>query len=526
MNLNLSQNFIDYAKSKPNKIAFISPVKYDANGIIEEKVTNYGDMLQKVANYRAGLLEAGFKKGDRLIILTPINLEFYAFMMACLSLGLVAVFLDPGIGVKKILTAISDSNAKAIISLKKVLKYWPFVPQLWSKKRYSSDKKVLGVNLLSDLYIENASTDFEAQTLDPNDHVLITFTSGSTGRSKGADRNALNVFNQINLIKELWVCDEDQIDLPIFLMFGFMNLLYGITTVLPAAEYHSIGEISPRVIVSQIKKWKITRMSGSYTFSNKLISYLVENDETITSIKNIVLGGTPVTKEFCEKMEKAFPDSKNIMTYGSTECAPISFCEINDLINENIAGSLVGRPCQGLTVSIVNLPADHEITFDDKEATPFQVKAGDWGEVIVKGPHVVKKYVENPKADKKNKIQTPSGDVWHRTGDTGYFDKEGSLILTGRVSDLVKYNGQYVQPLIVESKFDSVDGIDRSAIIQKGKDVFLVLQSLNPSIIKAEVNKILSQFNLDDIDLKYVEKIPLDDRHNSKINRIKLKSLV
>ncbi len=526
MSLNLSQQFLDYAKKNPNKIAFVSPIEYDQDSIIEEKITTYAEMLQKVANYRQGLIDAGYKKGDRIILLCPINLDFYSFMMACLNLGLVGVFLDPGIGVKKILTTIADSGAKGIVSLDRILKYWILIPTLWKMDKISVDRKRLGVKSLSAYSKNNSTCEFKTQELSPEDHLLITFTSGSTGRSKGADRNAQNVYNQLSLISELWVCDEDQVDFPIFLMFGFLNLFKGITTILPAAKYNAIGDISPKVIASQIRKWKVTRMSGSYTFNQKLVDYLVKKNETIPTIKNIVLGGTPVTKEFCEKLEQAYPNSRNVMTYGSTEVAPISFCDLRELIEQNCAGSFVGKPCESLTVSIVSLPKDISIVFDHQEDEKFKVSQGELGEVIIKGPHVVQSYIENPNADKENKIPTPNGEIWHRTGDTGYFDTEGNLILTGRLNDLVNYNKKVLQTLLIESKIDSVNHVQRSALINKGKEAFLVLQLSNSTIISKELEVLLKELGLEEIEIKYVKSIPLDDRHNSKINRIKLKKMV
>ncbi|MFA7613824.1 MAG: AMP-binding protein [Candidatus Caldatribacteriota bacterium] len=92
--MNIAESFVEFSKAHPHKVAFVIP-----KGESEELFT-YKQFYDLVSRYREGLIQSGHKRGDRIILLMPINLEFYAFMMAVISLGLVAVFLDPGIGVK------------------------------------------------------------------------------------------------------------------------------------------------------------------------------------------------------------------------------------------------------------------------------------------------------------------------------------------------------------------------------------------------------------------------------------------
>lgn len=525
--MNIAELFVDYARKNPNKIAFVEPIKYDAHQVLQEEIHTFGDFYKRVSQYRVGLTKAGYKKGDRIILLTPLDIEFYAFMMAMLSLGIVAVFLDPGIGVKKLIVAIQDSRAKAVISIDRFFKYRFLIPSIWSKKLYSRDSKGIMLNDFK-LLKSHETEEFTATPLQDRDHLLITFTSGSTGRSKGSDRNARNVFNQINAIKNTWACEEDEIDFPTFPMFGFMNLCYGITTVLPPLDFSKVGDISPECVVSQMRKWKVTRMCGSATFLTKVSNYLVEKKESVDTVRNCAMGGAPVTKEFCEKLNRAFPNSMNVITYGSTEVAPISFVEINKVLVTEGEGSLVGQINKNLVASVVRLPETLS-SFDEKEDAPYKVPTMEWGEVIVKGAHVVQSYVDNPLAGLKNKITTRSGEVWHRTGDVGHFDQEGNLWLTGRLSELVEFNQQTFRPYIVEGKVNTLSGIHKSALLngKKKSPPILAIELLPGHTVDSDkIKNVLTQVGLSQYILKVVEKIPLDDRHNSKIDRIKLSKLV
>ncbi|MEE2671282.1 MAG: AMP-binding protein [Bdellovibrionota bacterium] len=516
--LNISKKFVDYARLNPLKPAFVSPTEYDDKQVQKEEIITFEDFALKVASYRKGLTNQGYKKGDKIIILTPITIDFYALMMAMFTLGLVAVFLDPGIGLRKILTAIKDSKSQGIVSLKKVLKFWPLIPTLWKMRRYCSDEKAFGTKKLSSLFVPNKDP-IEVTPLSPKDHVLITFTSGSTGRSKGADRNAQNVFNQLQVIEKYLACEDDIIDMPVFLMFGFMNLLYGITTVLPAAKFEKIGDINPAVIVDQMKRWNVSRMSGSYTFNDKLSQYLLGTNDQIKSLRTLILGGTPVTKEFCQRLEKIYPNSKNLMTYGSTEVAPISMCEVSELIDFNGQGSFVGLPCSELEIEIVNLPS---LNFQG-DLTPH--RSDSWGEVLISGPHVVSSYYKNEIADRQNKVKDSQGRIWHRTGDTGQFDKEGNLILTGRLSDLIIQNENIIHPYLVENSINEIPGVERSALIRKNDQIYLCYTSQSP-VEKSFFQEILEVFKIGNANILNIDSIPLDDRHNSKINRIALRKLI
>lgn len=515
--MNIAQSFVEFSKGHPHKAAFIIP-EGDS-----EKIVTYKQFYDLVSRYQQGLIASGHQKGDRVILLMPINLDFYAFMMAVISLGLVAVFLDPGIGVKKLLVAIADSKAKTIISVHKFLKLRFFLPMLWGKKLYSVDSQGIGVKSFEKLKSDKTS-ELQVISLHKHDHYLITFTSGSTGRSKGSDRNVENVFNQVNAIKNIWPTDSEQVDFSSFLMFGFMNLCFGITTVLPPMNFAQVQELDEKRALELIRKYKVSRLSGSSAFLAKISKHLVDKNEVVDSILYTAQGGSPVNEEFCRNMERAFPKAQNLVVYGSTEVAPISIASMREVKDAKKEGALVGKPLAELTVKIVKLP-ENLSSFKEDEASPYKVSPGEWGEVIIKGPHVVRGYVDNPQAVLSNKIQTPSGEVWHRTGDVGHFDESGNLWITGRLSELVTVSGKVFRPYVVEAKINSLSNVKRSALINTRLYPILVIEQEGEVDLK-ELQEKLSELYLTDIKISFIKNMPVDVRHNSKIDRLKLAKLV
>lgn len=540
MNFNITQHFFNHAKSHPDDICFVIPKNYSSLKTLKEEILTYKDFSHRVIKYRKGLSQK-YKKGDRIIILAPINEDVYALMMAMFSLGMVAVFLDPGIGLKKILTAISDSNAKAIISINKLLKYHFFIPGLWQMDKYSMDKcqfGVMGIDKINkELSKHEKNMEIVASDLAANDHVLITFTSGSTGRSKGSDRNAQNIYNQIETIKKNWNCDKSTIDFPSFPMFGFMNAIMGIKTIVPAVNFAKISDFNEEVIIYQMKKWSVTRTCGSYIFNKKVSEFLKNKNEKIETLKNIALGGCPVTKEFCENLKNVYPNARVEIIYGSTEVAPISSMEINDYLNSKGTGFPVGHVYPEIELMIVDLPKKiKDIKLDHLK--DYEVKKGAIGEIILRSGHTVQSYIDNPSATLENKLKPRDGLSFHRTGDTGYIDQDNRLWLVGRLNDIieVKYLStlKTLHPFEIETHVDELDQVSRSAIIQNSHGKIILFLELKSNVLKdsisselcGKINEILPDYLKENMTIQYIDKIPVDDRHQSKINRVLLRTTI
>lgn len=524
-NFNVTQHLNKVVQQYGDEVAVIVPQLNDQLEQIGETSYTYNEMYQLIAQYQAGLKAQGYKKGDRIIMLLPITVEIYALILAIWSMGAVAVFLDPGIGLKKIITALQDSKAKAIVSIDQLLKYRWFIPPQWFKTKYCADASGLFLKSLDDLKDPSAS-ELPITNLEATDHVLITYTGGSTGRAKGTDRNGYNFFHQFNVIRDTWAFGHEQVDFPSFPLFGVVNLCLGVKTVVPAVDFARVGEQSSPVIVNQIQQHQVTRMSGAPRFIGKLTEYAYANSIELPSVQHMALGGAPITSELGKKMMQVFPNADIKMVYGSTEAAPIAFVDLPELVEAKGEGGLVGPPVQELKVKIVALEDIHP-RFDQRGPEPFEVKQGCIGEVIIKGPHVVQGYVDNVEADLSTKIEGTDGVKWHRTGDMGYLDEQGRLWLTGRKADVIHCQQRTIHPYPIEQRLDSLPEVKRSAIIQSANSKGLQI-AIEPNLgfTPDLLESILTEQNLREATVHVVNQIPVDDRHNSKINRIELRKIL
>ncbi|MBF0395938.1 MAG: AMP-binding protein [Desulfobacterales bacterium] len=522
MNNNVAKIIFENAKKFPERVALMIPKEWTDEKVTSYETLTFEQLSQRVKAYTSGIQKSGLIYGDRVILLFPPNVDMYAFILALMASGIISVLIDTGMGIKKFLMAISDAKAKVLISMDAFLKYRFFLPQLWKCEWYSINKCGLKVKPLSYL-LDDTSQEIALANVSDDHTALITYTSGSTGRPKGADRTHGCLLNQHLAIREDWPDKLGDIDMTCFPVFVFHNLACGMTTVLPGMNLGTPAKVNPQIIVQQIKENNITRLSGAPAFMAKFCKYIIQNKTTLPSLKTLITGGAPVSLTLCKIMREALPETSINVGYGSTEIEPVSTISIDEILSSKGEGLLVGKPVSEAKVEFVNLPKNPD-DINDRTLKCYILPNGEIGELVATGPHVVKRYIDNPEANRENKIPGIAGNVWHRTGDTGYFDKEGRIWLTGRCKDVVNYKGKVLQPYPIELKIDEIPGIIRSALIadkDKNNPLIAIACSLDADKNKIEtaVKTWLKEADLLGIKVKFVPEIPVDGRHNSKIDR-------
>jgi acyl-coenzyme A synthetase/AMP-(fatty) acid ligase len=131
---------------------------------------------------------------------------------------------------------------------------------------------------------------------------------------------------------------------------------------------------------------------------------------------------------------------------------------------------------------------------------------------------VLQRYVDNPAANAETKIPRPDGSVWHRTGDAGRLDAQGRLWLEGRVKDVVAVSGVARHTLALEKALDRLPGVTRSALVS-GVDGRPALVIAGPHIARDAVRSVRERLGFTALSLYRIDEMPVDGRHNSKIDR-------
>ncbi|HBK72207.1 MAG TPA: AMP-dependent synthetase [Flavobacteriaceae bacterium] len=487
--MNIITLFLESARRYPKKTAIIS----------KKKSIRYAKLEQEVKATASYFISKGIKKGDRVIVFIPMSIDLYRVVLALFYIGATAVFLDQWIDNKRLDLSCEIANSKGFIGVFKTKFLMLFSKELRKipiKLKLNKQHK-LKVNM--------------AMNLD-DVPALITFTTGSTGVPKAAERSHRFLKEQFNALLYEIKPKASDIDMPVLPIVLFMNLGVGCTSVIADFKMTKPEAIKEITIVNQIRKYAVNRIIASPFFVHKLAIFLIDKNTQLDTLKQIFTGGAPVFPREASVYLKAFPKTISNIVYGSTEVEPISSIRVDNLIQKGIHRGLpVGEVFYKAKVKIIKI-CNHAIApCSYEQLNVLVVTDGEIGEIIVSGPHVLEKYFENEQVFKDNKVVV-EGEIWHRTGDSGYLNKN-ELFLTGRCKQLIYNDAKLLSPFIIENKLQLIDGVTLGTLIKNKDTLILIVESiLSVSELKSKIIDIPYD------EIKILSKIPRDPRHNSKID--------
>lgn len=513
--MNVCTRIFAASQLHPERLALSIPNMEGLHFQGEENI-NYGELAERCAQMQYALNKIGLVTGDRVLILARPHIQTYVLMLSLLSLGLVPVLIDRGMSRQRILASITVSRAKITIGELSILRLWWLFPPLWKLPKYALDGQYIGVNDIRPLLAKFTEKP-ECLLLPANAHGLITFTSGSTGNPKGADRTHQSLIEQHLAIRAHWPDHDDDVDSPCFPVLVLHNLCCGISTIMPRVDLAKPAHVNARQITNQWRMSGITRIAAAPAFMTQVCHYAQSTRQQFPAIRALAIGGSTMPLDLVVNLDMIFPNAEIMLVYGSTEAEPIAEILLPELRQhwQRYAGHLVGLPAVGTEVRIVNPDADLS---DESEVDQATVIGDHVGEILVAGKHVLHGYVDNPTANKESKIPRVRGDVWHRTGDAGFLDPEGHLWLVGRIKDALLIDNERIYTFAPEKECDALAGVIRSALVQHQKQIILVLEA-TACPEHHQLLAILNKHGIPDAGLVLLDKMPVDGRHNSKIDR-------
>lgn len=541
---NVTFKLAEFAKSCPDKTILVFPYRSRAtrSKAISYRRTTFAKFETSVNHLANSLKNLGLTKGDRAVVMVSMSTDLYITLVALFKMGVTAVFIDPWAQVRQMIRCCELAEPRAFIGTRKshLLRIASNVLRRIPIKIVSGGPAFPGETRLQDL-IEFGGGDFETESVSKQDTALITFTTGSTGVPKGVNRShGFLLAQQKVLSKNIRLTPED-VDLPALPIFVLKNMASNVMSVLPMMNFLKVSDVDPALIVQQIIDWGVTTSIGSPAFFEPIANFCLERDIRLEQVRAVYAGGAPVKPELIEILTEILPNGTAHVVYGSTEAEPISVVSAQQVLEENAnrsnegRGNLVGRPVGDAEVRIIratDAPVDLARTPWDEIALPD----GAIGEVVVAGEHVNRDYYKSPRAFLENKVVERQGTVWHRTGDAGCFDSEGRLWLAGRVKDRVERAGKVIYPLQVESIVDQLPFVKRSALIglpdaELGQKAVLVVEPLKKGSLgllrsnkrrAREIKDLCVRKGLLIDEIRFCKCIPLDPRHNAKIERHKI----
>mgnify|MGYP002620528381 CR=1 FL=1 len=400
----------------------------------------YGDMLDASARLAAALITLGVTPGDRVAVQMEKSPEALMLYIGCLRAGAVYLPLNTAYTLTELEYFISDAEPRLVVVSPGVRKAVSGIAGRYGARVETLDAS--GAGSLADLAgAEHA--DFPAAGRGPDDLAAILYTSGTTGRSKGAMLTHDNLLSNALTLRDHWrftAADRLIHALPIFHTHGLfvasnVVLLSGASMILlPKFDADEVVRLLPRATV----------LMGVPTFYVRLARHPGLTREAASHIRLFVSGSAPLLAEthdsFRERTGHAI-----LERYGMTET---NMNTSNPYDGDRVAGT-VGFPLPGVELRVT------------EPETGVLLADGETGMIEVKGPNVFSGYWRMP--EKTQAEFRPDG--FFITGDLGKVDERGYVHIVGRGKDLVISGGYNIYPKEVETEIDALDGIVESAVI-------------------------------------------------------------
>ena len=400
----------------------------------------YGGLLQDTARYANALAAQGLKPGDRLAVQVEKSPEAIILYLAAARAGVVFLPLNPAYTVAELDYFIADAEPALVIV--DPARHEAIEPIARARGAALETLDARG----GGSFIERArgqKTEFADAERGPDDLAALLYTSGTTGRSKGAMLTQDNLLSNAKVLTGYWRFTGDDVllhALPIFHTHG----LFVATNVVLAAGASMI--FLPKFDAAQVMGLlpRATSLMGVPTFYVRLLQQPALSVETTRHIRLFVSGSAPLLAE-THRAWSARTGHAILERYGMTET------------NMNTSNPYDGDRIPG-TVGFALPGVDLRITEPESGA---EIPQGETGMIEVKGPNVFKGYWRNP--EKTRAEFRPDG--FFITGDLGMIDARGYVHILGRGKDLIISGGFNVYPKEVESEIDDLPGVVESAVI-------------------------------------------------------------
>jgi len=522
--MNAYELFSQSLRSSKDKVALVSGMNKDRAEITFEQLDSHVNRIAKQ------FLKSGLEAGDRVLLAVPVSVETYAAMLALLKCGMVIMFIEPAHSASQVARILKSWPPAAIVAPRSILLLRFLAPEL----RRIPRRFVVNGHSAGAVELDMSGEDCQRITTESRsaaDSALLSFTSGSTGEPKPVVRTHGFLRQQMRMLNQIADIDSTAIDFVAMPMFVLFNLANNVSSIIPACDMKNPGKANPRVVFEQLQYEAASRMVASPALLDKLSRYCVKHGLKLPKMRCISTGGGPVSPDLPGMLRRVAPQAIVRMVYGSTEAEPIACIDHKD-VSVTAAkkmraggGLLVGTPVTGCAVRVIrSQPGAALGPFDEENFTSLTLPVGEIGEIAVAGKHVLTGYADASR-NAATKIEV-DGRIWHRTGDAGYFDSGGNLWLVGRCTAAIRDVRGIVYPFQVEYALTGVAGVRRAALISRGGKRVLVLEPAGRKF-RSDCVSAANCIAAHDIDsIVTVRRIPMDPRHNAKINYPSLERLL
>jgi acyl-CoA synthetase (AMP-forming)/AMP-acid ligase II len=458
---------------------------------------SFNELATQIRHFSTGLIDRGFSKGDVFAIFIPNTPEYAIAFLGVAAAGGINTTVNVLYSEQDLLHQLKDSGSRFLLTVPEFLdRALPAAKKSGIEEVFVLGEESNGATSFGTL-LANAG-DAPAVSINPErDLVALPYSSGTTGFSKGVMLTHANLIANMILSSHVNLIDENDAMIGVLPFFH----IYGMVLILNLAIYRGALLVTmPRFDLLQyleiVQKHKITQLNLVPPIILALAKHPEVDNFDFSSVKTIGSGAAPLG----EDLEQACASRLGCQVYqgyGLTEVAGAS--HIFSAAKESPKPGSVGPVLPNTAAKIIDTETGEELGVDKR------------GEILVKGPHVMKGYLNNAEAT----ASTLDADGWFHTGDIGYVDADGDFYVVDRVKELIKYKGYQVAPAELEALLLSHSAIADAAVIPSPNEdageipkAFIVLQSpiTGQEIIEWVASKVAPYKKIRSIEI--VDEIP------------------
>jgi acyl-CoA synthetase (AMP-forming)/AMP-acid ligase II len=414
------------------------------------RTISYGQLAESVRAVAAGLAARGFGKGDVFAHCAPNLPEYAVAFHAVATVGGVNTTANPLLTAEELTRQLRDCGAQLMVTVPDQLEKATEAAQAAGVQEIfvygEADDTTPFASLLA------ADGEAPKVAIDPaEDVVALPYSSGTTGLPKGVMLTHRNIVANICQMdhpdastKDDWKDERIVAVLPFFHIYGLvvlMNLplyLNGTVVTMPRFELAEFLRV--------LQEYRITRAYVVPPIVLALAKHPLVDEFDLSSLEFMNSGAAPLSAELEVACGKRL-GCRMTQGYGLTETSPVTH-----FVSDNLAGQMpgeVGPPAPNTECRIVDLASDKD------------VPAGEPGELCIRGPQVMKGYLNQPEAT----ARAIDPDGWLHTGDVARIEENGALRIVDRIKELIKYKGYQIAPAELEALLLTHPAITDAAVI-------------------------------------------------------------
>jgi long-chain acyl-CoA synthetase len=435
----------------------------------------YDELRVAAESFATHLKSCGAQAGDRVAILMPNGANAAITIWGVLEAGCVIVPLHAGLRGDPLLQILRDAEPQ-----------WLIVSDSVQPQQSALTAAGLTTSVIQfERTAPHPGASLPGAVCRDTDLAALIYTSGSTGEPKGVMLSHANMTSAIHMVNDYLQLDRSDViysPLPLSSSYGLYQLLLGLAVGATIILDRSFA--FPAQCLATIAREKATAMAAVPTMLGWMAHSPLLDRHDLTSLRKLTSAADALPPEHAVKITARLPQVSLYVMYGQTECKRISWLPPGELAQR--AGS-VGRGLAG---------QEHRVVNEDGLA----VAPGEYGELQVRGPHVMMGYWRKAGETSAKFIAASDGGMpWMRTGDQFMIDVDGYLYFTGRTDEIMKIGGHKVSPSEIEYVLCQIPGVQEAAVVGIPDDTWgeaaaaFIVQTANSELTEQGIKSYCSQ---------------------------------